>query len=647
MSSIDEIKDRLDIVEIVSENVQLRRSGKSYSGFCPFHENTRTPAFVVFPDTGTWRCFGQCSEGGDIFKYVMKRDGGDFAETLKILAERAGVELKPQTPRDKARKEEFEHLRILLEEAVAYYRHHLKTKNGKSALEYLHNRELTDETIATFELGYAPTGYDNIRKHFIEKGYKEKDLVDAGLVSQRDDGGIYDRFRNRVIFPIRDQRGKMAGFGARALSDDDVPKYLNSPQTVLFDKSNLLYGLDKTRKAIRSQDQVVIVEGYLDVIAPYQAGYQNLVSPMGTALTEHQLRMLKRLSRRIVMALDADAAGAKATLRGLEVARKTLDRETDLQFNARGLLQQEGRLKADIRVTTLPDGMDPDNVVNQDPEKWVELINAAKPIVIHVLETLSTGKDLNDPKIKTEIASQVMPLINDIPSAIERDTFIQQLARKLKVDEGALLAEFAPHSSSRRPKKRRRKAVIPAPDNADEEINSEEFVDPPVVKLEKYALGIIIRQPELLYRIDRALLNAGLPHTSESDFQVTSHQEIFKITKEAIDQDYIEPLNFAVEYLPMPLVEQADTVLSETDDINLNDERVLTELLRALLRMRETHIRQSINQIRFLMEDSQESGKLRNTNYEKTILENNQIILKINKALNNNMSFSTTNGNNR
>ncbi|MBT3240827.1 MAG: DNA primase [Chloroflexi bacterium] len=648
MSSIDEIKARLDIVEIVSENVQLRRSGKSYSGFCPFHDNTRTPAFVVFPDTGTWRCFGQCSEGGDIFKYVMKRDGGDFAETLKILADRAGVELKPETPKDKARKEEFEYLRTLLEEAVAYYRHHLKTDNGKVALDYLHKRELTDETIATFELGYAPAGYDNIRKHFLEKGYKEKDLVDAGLVSQRDDGGIYDRFRNRVIFPIRDQRGKMAGFGARALSDEDMPKYLNSPQTVLFDKSNLLYGLDKTRKAIRSQDQVVIVEGYLDVIAPFQAGYQNLVSPMGTALTEHQLRMLKRLSRRIVMALDADAAGAKATLRGLQVARKTLDRETDLQFNARGLLQQEGRLKADIRVTTLPDGMDPDNVVNENPEAWVELINAAKPIVIHVLETLSAGKDLGDPKIKTDIASQVMPLINDIPSAIERDTFIQQLARKLKVDEGALLAEYAPHTNSRRPKRRRRKVVQPEQnDLGEEDINVEELANHPLVRLEKYALGIIIRQPELLYRIDRALLNAGLPHTSENDFQITSHQEIFKITKEAIDQDYIEPLNFAVEYLPMPLVEQADTVLSETDDVNLNDERVLTELLRALLRIRETNLRQSINQIRFLMEDSQESGKLRNANYEETILENNQVLLKINKALNNNMSFSTTNGNNR
>ncbi len=644
MSSIEEIKARLDIVEIVAETVQLRKSGKSYSGFCPFHDNTRTPAFVVFPETGTWRCFGHCSEGGDIFKYVMKRDGGDFPEALRVLAKRAGVELKPETPKEKAKKEENEQLRILLDEAVVFFQHHLKTPQGKIALDYLHNRQLSDETIATFELGYAPPGYDNIKKHFIEKGYKEQDLIDVGLVSQRDDGNIYDRFRNRVIFPIRDQRGRMAGFGARAIAKDDQPKYLNSPQTVLFDKSNLLYGLDKTRKEIRSQDQVVIVEGYLDVIAPYQAGFKNLVSPMGTALTEHQLRMLKRLTRRLVLALDADAAGAKATLRGLEVARKTLDRESDLSFNARGLLQQEGRLKADIRVSTLPEGMDPDNVVNDNPESWPILIQAAKPIVIHVMETLSSDKDINDPKVKTEIAAQVMPLINDIPSAIERDTFIQQLARTLKVDEGTLIAEYAPRSKSRRTKRKSRKRFQRQPENVEEEKNTEIIVDHPVHRLEKYVLGLIIRQPELLYRIDRALVEARLPQTSVEDFQFTNHQEIFRIAQEATDQDYIEPLNFAVEYLPMPLVEQADTVLAETDKVNLNDERVLSELLRAVLRIRKMNLNQSVNQIRFLMEDAQENGDMLNKVYQQSISNNIQILGKIDQALKIDLTYSTVNG---
>ncbi|MEK6221060.1 MAG: DNA primase, partial [Chloroflexota bacterium] len=359
MSSIEEVKDRLDIVEIVSETVHLKRAGKNYSGFCPFHTNTRTPAFVVFPDTGTWRCFGECSEGGDVFKYVMKREGWDFPEALNNLAERAGVELRKFTPQQEAQKEENDRLRTLLEEAAVFFVHQLtKTDAGKSAQSYLDKRGLSAEIIELFELGYAPQGWDNAEKHFIEKGYTQQEMLDTGLLTQSEAGKIYDRFRNRIMFPIRDGRGKMAGFGARAINPDDVPKYLNSPQTVLFDKSNLLYGLDKARKSIRAEDQVVIVEGYLDVIMPYQAGYTNLVSPMGTALTEHQLRFLKRLTRRIVLALDADAAGVKATLRGLEVARSTLDRETEILFDARGLLKHEGRLKADIRVSTLPENMD-------------------------------------------------------------------------------------------------------------------------------------------------------------------------------------------------------------------------------------------------------------------------------------------------
>ena len=234
-------------------------------------------------------------------------------------------------------------------------------------------------------------------------------MIDAGLVSERDSGGVYDRFRHRVMFPIRDERGRMAGFGARILNPEDVPKFLNSPQTVLFDKGRLLYGLDRARKAIRAQDQVVIVEGYLDVIALHQAGFENTVSPMGTALTEHQLYLLKRFTRRIVLALDPDAAGDKATLRGLQIARQTMDREQDPVFDARGLLGHEARLQADIRVTTLPDGLDPDDVVNRDPQEWQRILDNARPIVIHVMETLAADRDLDDPKVKTDMAAQVMP----------------------------------------------------------------------------------------------------------------------------------------------------------------------------------------------------------------------------------------------
>lgn len=634
MSAIEEIKARLDLVDIVSESVQLKRSGKNYTGFCPFHANTRTPAFVLWPETQTWRCFGQCNEGGDIFKFVMKREGWDFQEALRSLAGRAGVELKKLTPEQTAQQERHDHLRDLLEDAVSFFRHQLfHTQAGKVGLDYLRGRGLTDETIERFELGYAPNAWDQAMNHFTEKGYKQEELEAAGLITVKpEEDKTFDRFRHRVMFPIRDGRGRMAGFGARAIDPNDLPKYLNSPQTAVFDKSQLLYGLDKARKSIRGQDQVVIVEGYLDVIAPYQAGFTNLVSPMGTALTEHQLRALKRLTRRMVLALDADAAGVKATMRGLQVARETLDREPDLRFNARGLLRSEGRLKADIRVTTLPEGMDPDDVVRQDPAQWETLVAAAKPIVAHVMETLVADRDIEDPKAKIEVAAQVMPLIQDLPSPIERDTYVQHLARLLKVDERALLAQGIPAPRRGRPIRRRRGPQPPPPEAPPGE-HAPPAASQPIFQLEQYCLSIIVRQPELLYRVDRALQKAGLERISAGDFQFTNHQEIFNVSLSSLDQDEVEPLNFALEHLPLPLAEHADTLLAQSQSLKSGDDRILDDLLRTILRLRDYNLRQSNNQLRFLMEDAQEQGDSLLQEYQRTILQNSAVLLNIQKAL--------------
>ncbi|RPI23216.1 MAG: DNA primase [Chloroflexota bacterium] len=514
MSSIDEIKARIDIVDLVSETVQLRRTGKNHIGFCPFHSNTRTPSFVVFAESGTWRCFGQCNEGGDIFSYVMKKEGWDFSEALKYLAERAGVQLKPVTPQDQVAAEEHDRLRELLEEAVTFYRHHLTaTSAGKTALDYLHKRGLKDETMEAFGLGYAPHSFDAARNHFKSKGFSDKDLLDAGLLTERaaEEGesrapSIYDRFRNRIMFPIRDERGRMAGFGARILDPNDIPKFLNSPQTPVFDKGRLFYGLDRARKSIRTQDQVVIVEGYLDVIALHQAGFTNVVSPMGTALTEHQLYLVKRYTRRIVLALDPDAAGAKATLRGLQVARQAMDHEQEVvAFDARGLLGHEARLQADIRVTTLPEGMDPDDVVNRDPAEWERILENARPVVVHVMETLAANRDMDDPKVKNEIAAQVLPLIEDIPSSIERDTYRQRLARLLRVDERALQGEVRAT-----PPRRRRGPARPAGAETQAAPKAVGFAVEASLALESHCLGVLLRRPELSYRIDRALQEHGM-----------------------------------------------------------------------------------------------------------------------------------------
>ncbi|MBG7609279.1 MAG: DNA primase, partial [Anaerolineae bacterium] len=579
MTSVDEIKTRLDIIDIVSESVELKRSGKNYSGFCPFHANTRTPAFVVFADSGTWRCFGECSEGGDIFSYVMKKEGWDFATALRELADRAGVELRPVTPQEQEQVEENDRLRDLLESAVTYYRHQLtQATAGKTALDYWHGRGFTDKTIEIFGLGYATDSWDSAANHFITKGFSEQDLIDAGLASERDSGGIYDRFRNRIMLPIRDERGRMAGFGARTLDPEGMPKYLNSPQTAIFDKSHILFGLDQARKTIRMKDQVVIVEGYMGVISPHQHGYNNVVATMGTALTENHLQMIKRFTRNIILAMDSDAAGIKATLRGLEVARKTLDREGDFRFNAHGLLRQEGRLKSDIRVCSLPPGMDPDDVFNDDPDRWEEIINAAKPIVIHVMETLAANQDLNDPKAKSEIANQVLPLIADVPSSIERDTYRQRLARLLQVNENTLVVS----QKTSRPRRsgyddRQTQLAKPAPQRKITSANSA------VQTREVHILGVLIRHPDLIYHMDRQLQEDGLSRISENDFQHSDHQALFQLIKNSLEQDHAEPLNDVLNHLIEEMIPFVDNILAKTEKIDAHAPNVLEDILRALI----------------------------------------------------------------
>lgn len=625
MSNVEEIKSRIDIVDLISESVQLKRSGKNYTGFCPFHSNTRTPAFVVWPETGTWRCFGQCNEGGDIFKFVMKKEGIDFPEALRRLAERAGVQLRAESPQQQAQKEENERLQDLLEEAVTFFRHQLQnTEAGQPALAYLHERGLNDETIARFGLGYAPGGWEALTTQFLEKGHSADDLIAAGLISERDSGGHFDRFRNRLMFPIRDSRGRMAGFGARALAPDDTPKYLNSPQTALFDKGSLLYGLAAARKAIRSEDEAVIVEGYMDVIGLHQAGYENAVSPMGTALTEQQLRQLKRLTHRIVLALDADAAGMRATLRGLEVARQTLDREADPVYDPRGLLRHEARLQADIRVTTLPEGQDPDEIVLADPEAWPRLLAEARPIVEHVMLTMSAGRDLDDPKVKTEIAEQVMPLIADLPNPIERDTFTQKLARLLHLDERTLALEPA-----RRPSRGRRRRASAPPPERPLALNVEDSS----FKLESHILGIIIRHPELLYRVDRALQESSLDRLSAEDFDHSDLQEMFRLTLESLKQDQMEPSHYALHNLPLPLLDRADEILIGSEKLDPRGERVFEDLLRTILYLRRRHLHKNNEQMRFLQESAQEEGDLKASEYQPVMVQNTQTLQRLDKAL--------------
>ncbi len=601
MDVVEEIKDRIDIVELIGETVKLRRSGKNYLGFCPFHPNTRTPAFVVFPESGTWRCFGACNDGGDVFKFVMKKEGWDFPEALRHLAQRAGVELRPQRPEQEAEEEAHQRLREALEAAALFYRHMLKESSaGAQVQEYLQRRGLREETLEQFEIGYAPASWDALLGYLKQKGFTEQEQVEAGLLSERDSGGLYDRFRHRIMFPIRDARGRMAGFGARVVDPKDVPKFLNSPQTPVFDKGKLLYGLDKARKAIRQAGQAVIVEGYLDVIALHQAGFANAVSPMGTALSEDQLRLLKRFTRRMVLALDSDAAGDQATLRGLTLARDALDRQADPVFDARGLVRYEGRLEAELRVVTLPPGQDPDEVVAKDPPVWSELVSAAQPVVAYVLEVVTRGRDLDDAKVKAEVARTVLPLIEDVADPVERDAYRQALARRLKVDERALQAWRPRPAAARRPRR------------APEEPAAGEPLSPPrdPARLERFCLGLLLHDPEVLYRVDRQLQGLGLERLSAQDFTGTERQVIFHAIRAALSQDEEEPAQHWRHSLEEPVLSTALMLEAEAAGLAVNEPKVLDEVLASFLRLRMRNLAGVRNQMQFQQLAAQEQGDL-------------------------------------
>lgn len=614
MSVIDDIKARIDTVELIAQTVKLRKSGRAYMGLCPFHvHKNNTPSFAVWPDTGTWRCFGQCNEGGDIFKFVMKRDGLDFAGALQLLASLAGVELKPRTPEQAAQDDNLNHLRQLLEAAAVYYHHLLKNApQAHHARDHLAKRGLTDKAVEMFQLGYALAEWDAGLRYFQSKDYSIEDLLATGLIVEKeaDDGPPsaarrqFDRFRDRLMIPVRDEQGRMTGFQARALQPDVVPKFMNSPQTALFDKGRTLFGLHLARKAIRDSGVAVVVEGNLDVIAAHQAGFSNVVSSQGTALTEHQLRLLKKHARHILLALDADEAGAAATLRGLMVAREAFDREGEISFDPRGLVRVEGRLGADIRVMTLPPGLDPDDVIKRNPDEWRGCVEAAEPVVEYVIRVLTAGRNLDDPKVKTEVADAVLPLIDDVSDSIERDTYRQKLARTLKVNEAVLASRTARPKSG----KRSASAAVGSPVSG----HAQPAARRPVVEmeasgLETYCLNLLLRQPEALYQLDRDLQSLGLEKLSPDDFADVELQLLLQALQLALEQIDVEPSEHLRHNLDAALRARLEALLA-TEVRQVDDLKVKDDLLNSALRLRQRALAQRLNQLRFLAEDAREQG---------------------------------------
>lgn len=592
MSISEQIKSRLDIVELIGESVTLRKSGKSYTGFCPFHSNTRTPSFVVFPDSQSWRCFGACAEGGDIFGFVMKKEGLDFREALVRLAERAGVRLDEVTP--KTSSDSQERLSNLLQAAADYYHQLLlHAPQAEQARQYLSGRDIPAATIETFQLGYALESWDSCRNHFQMQGYNADELLAVGLLSENPERhSRYDRFRNRVMIPIADETGRVIGFGARTLDKDGQPKYLNSPETPLFIKGHTLFGLHLARRHIREARQVVIVEGYMDMIAAWQAGFQNVVAQMGTALTPEQLNVLKRYTRRFTIALDGDPAGAKATLRSLEVARQSLDREADVSgFDIRGLVQQEGRLKADIRVVSLPAGYDPDSLIRRAPDHWAKLVEQARPVVAFVIETLCQDLDRHDPKAKSAIVQQVMPLIQDVADPVERDHYRQLLARSVQIDERVLRQMMAP--AGKQPPTLSSATKPPPP------LNGVRFS---LASREADYLRQCLLHPQLISKIDGRLSLHQQSAVTPDDFAATEDKALHHFLRQQSHR--VASVDELWDILDDFLISRAKILLNGPQRLELEPERLPDRLTLTILDIRLEKINRLLKEVQQLVKEA-------------------------------------------
>ncbi|MSU74389.1 DNA primase [Candidatus Kaiserbacteria bacterium] len=411
--TVAEIKERLSIQDIIAPYVKLTRAGRSMRGLCPFHKE-KTPSFHVSPERGNWHCFG-CGLGGDGFSFIEKIEGVDFKGALKMLAEKAGVVIEYSGGGNKEEASKKERLRSLMSRASEWYAFKF---TGSPAEVYAKKRGLTDETSVAWRLGFAPDAWRDLLEALTAEGFTISELLAAGLIKEADGkrGTYYDRFRNRLMFPIRDIAGHGVAFTGRALAIDDVAKYLNSPETELYHKSEILFGMDVAKDAIRVRKFTMLVEGQMDVILGHQAGFQNAVALSGTALTDRHLTLMKRYSENLMLVLDADVAGLKATARSAALA-----------------------LYAGLRVKAarLPKGKDPADLISEDPKDFTKRITEAKPIVEFFLAELAVEE--SDPhRLLRTAEGIVLPLIAAMPSPMEREHFVQSAARTLGLSSEAV-----------------------------------------------------------------------------------------------------------------------------------------------------------------------------------------------------------------
>ncbi len=613
---IDEIKERLDIVEVIGRYVALQKTGQRYRGLCPFHQE-KTPSFIVYPDRNSWHCYGACSTGGDIISFVQKKENLDFGDAVRMLAGIAGVELRQSDDgQSNARTQRLRHIHEL---AANFFREQLlHSPQAQMARTYLQRRGLSEQTLSDFHIGFAPDSWDALIRFMAEHEIGLDDLETAGLIIRREAGRAYDRFRNRVIIPIRDVSGRVIGFGGRVL-DDSQPKYLNSPQTPLFDKSRVIFALDKAKRSIRARDQAVLVEGYMDVISAHQNGYDNVVAVMGTAITPIQLQTLARHSKNLIFALDSDAAGLSATIRSLHVARETLSSRPVPRPTPRGRMRLQKELSTSLKVALLPSGQDPDDVLRNDPSAWEKLIAEAMPLVDFFFSYHARQLDMTTAMGKSEFASHMVPLIAEIADPIEQRHYVSKLAMAVGVGEQAIDAQLEQYRQrqsmvSRRSPSQPPSAPLPAlteppPDPwADE---PEAVAAPPLPainspfhSIEERILVYIIHFPHLLAWADGELAELSLFPLSTDDFLDTIHRAIFDVGQKFLysvataDQ---HPMHEALDETLRPsfnaLLAQGHTV------VELREDQLQKDIVDLIIRLRKLHTEKNIADLNLQLRD--------------------------------------------
>ncbi len=519
---INEIRNAADIVDIVSETVRLRKQGNNYVGLCPFHSE-KTPSFMVSHEKQIFRCFG-CGEGGNVFSFIMKRDSLSFPEAVKALAQKVGIQLPEQENPEKAAEIKLRDRYFKINELAKNFYQYILQNHGiaKDARRYLEQRQISSETIEKFQIGYAPPSWNSLLQFLSNKGFSGKELETVGLVLPRTRGseGHYDRFRNRIMFPIWNVQGKIVGFGGRVL-DDTLPKYLNSPESLLFNKSHNLYGLNKALESIRQSDQVIIVEGYLDVITCHQAGINNVVASLGTALTREQGKLLLRYAKNVIMAYDTDAAGVKATMKGWQL----LD---ELGFR--------------LKVVSMPNGKDPDEFIkNHGKEKFLQLVQEyGQNLCDYQTDRAMEKFDIYTLEGKFKIASEVIPSINNMSNEIEKDETINRLAKRLHLSPEAIRAEVEKFTRTSRNDWRNRDKIVDIRNNNTDFVkvgNTDLGQTGARVKAERTLMSMVLHDIKLFKKVKDQI---GITFTENQEYLV-----IINLLNEIVEKELnYQPASF-------------------------------------------------------------------------------------------------------